>query len=58
MNDFTVFLHMLQDKDRFDDHYSGFQKIVGDLERFLASYLHVIFCRKMKTQQGLDIVTR
>ncbi|XP_052242570.1 uncharacterized protein LOC127852659 [Dreissena polymorpha] len=47
-----------KDKDRFDDHYSGFQKIVGDLERFLASYLHVIFCRKMKTQQGLDIVTR
>ncbi|XP_060567478.1 dynein axonemal heavy chain 5-like [Ruditapes philippinarum] len=47
-----------KDKDRFDDHYSNFSKIVGDVEKFLASYLHVIFCRKMKTQQGLDIITR
>ncbi|WAR07684.1 DYHG-like protein [Mya arenaria] len=47
-----------KDKDRFDDHYSGFQKISSEMERFLASYLHVIFCRKMKTQQGLDIITR
>ncbi|XP_053397319.1 dynein axonemal heavy chain 5-like isoform X6 [Mercenaria mercenaria] len=47
-----------KDKDRFDDHYSNFSKIVADVEKFLASYLHVIFCRKMKTQQGLDIITR
>ncbi|KAL4232681.1 hypothetical protein ACF0H5_007369 [Mactra antiquata] len=47
-----------KDKDRFDDHFSNFQKIVADVEKFLSSYLHVIFCRKMKTQQGLDIITR
>ena len=56
----NLILHLIlsQDKDRFDGHYSSFQRIVGDLEKFLASYLHVIFNRKMKTQQGLDIVTR
>lgn len=53
-----MFSSVPQDKDRFDDHYSSFQKIVSDVEKFLGSYLHVIFSRKMKTAQGLDIVTR
>ena len=48
----------LQDKDRFDSHYSSFQCIVQDLEKFLGAYLHVIFMRKMKTQQGLDVITK
>ena len=48
----------MQDKDRFDTHYKTFQGIVQDLEKFLCAYLHVIFMRKMKTQQGLDVITK
>ncbi|XP_067674368.1 uncharacterized protein [Haliotis asinina] len=47
-----------KDKDKFEDHYSKFQDIVKDLESFLAAYLHAVFLRKMKTQQGLDVITR
>ncbi|XP_041355189.1 dynein gamma chain, flagellar outer arm-like isoform X3 [Gigantopelta aegis] len=47
-----------KDNDKFDEHYKKFILVVQDLETFLSAYLHVIFLRKMKTQQGLDIITR
>ncbi|KAL5009692.1 hypothetical protein ScPMuIL_011997 [Solemya velum] len=47
-----------KDKDRFLEHYDKFQAISLELEKFLTAYLHAIFMRKMKTQQGLDIITR
>jgi len=39
-------------------YYQNFAEIVQEQEKFLSSYLYVIFLRKMKTQQGLDIITR
>ena len=50
--------YVLQDRDRFDIYYNNFAEIVQEQEKFLSAYLQVIFLRKMKTQQGLDIITR
>ncbi|CAL1527205.1 unnamed protein product [Lymnaea stagnalis] len=47
-----------KDKDRFDSHFHTFQHVVQSIEKFIAAYLHVIFLRKMKTQQGLDVITK
>ena len=47
-----------RDKGRFEAHYTAFQDIVQDLEGFLAAYLHAIFVRKMKTQHGLEAITK
>ncbi|XP_052089132.1 uncharacterized protein LOC127725852 isoform X10 [Mytilus californianus] len=47
-----------KDRDRFDMYYNNFAEIVQEQEKLLSAYLNVIFMRKMKTQQGLDIITR
>ncbi|XP_076466964.1 uncharacterized protein LOC143298129 [Babylonia areolata] len=47
-----------KDKARFEHHYTAFQDVVQELEAFLAAYLHAIFVRKMKTQHGLDVITK
>lgn len=47
-----------KDRDRFEHHYTAFQEVVRELEAFLAAYLHAIFVRKMKTQHGLDAITK
>ncbi|XP_070190368.1 uncharacterized protein [Littorina saxatilis] len=47
-----------KDKARFEHHYTAFRDIVQELEAFLAAYLHAIFVRKMKTQHGLDAITK
>ena len=48
----------VQDKARFEQHYTAFQDVVQELEAFLAAYLHSIFVRKMKTQHGLETITK
>ncbi|OWF37572.1 Dynein heavy chain 5, axonemal [Mizuhopecten yessoensis] len=48
-----------KDRDKFDDYYANFATTVQELETFMAAYLHAMFLRKkMKTTQGLDIITR
>ncbi|ESO89151.1 hypothetical protein LOTGIDRAFT_229063 [Lottia gigantea] len=47
-----------KDKEKFDHHYNSYINIVQELEKFLAAYMHAIFVRKMKTQQGLEIITK
>ena len=48
----------MQDKAKFEHHFTAFQDVVQELEAFLAAYLHAIFVRKMKTQHGLDAITK
>ncbi|KAK6187606.1 hypothetical protein SNE40_005595 [Patella caerulea] len=47
-----------KDKDNFDTYYNNFLTIIQDLEKFLGAYMHAIFVSKMKTQQGLEIITK
>ncbi|KAK6987323.1 dynein heavy chain 5 axonemal [Biomphalaria glabrata] len=47
-----------KDKEKFDVCFNTFQSEVQSLEKFIAAYLHVIFMRKLTTQQGLDILTK
>ena len=53
-------MHLLlfQEKDKFDEVYTKFQSIVQQLETFLCAYLHAIFGRKMKTQEGLQFMNK
>ncbi|XP_013393403.1 dynein gamma chain, flagellar outer arm-like [Lingula anatina] len=46
------------DKDKFEETYTGFLLTVQDLEKFLGAYLNAVFMRKMKTQEGLQVITR
>ena len=47
-----------QDKDKFDDIYTSFLTTVQEMEKFVQAYLHAVFMRKMKTHEGLDLITR
>ena len=53
-------MHLLlfQEKDKFDEVYTKFQSVVQQLETFLCAYLHAIFARKMKTQEGLQLMNK
>ncbi|CAH1799095.1 unnamed protein product [Owenia fusiformis] len=47
-----------KDRERYEETYTNFLMLVQDLEKFLASYLHAIFTRKMKTSEALELITR
>ena len=51
-------MYVSQDKERFDMIYNTFQSIVQELEKFVGAYLRAIFSKKMKTHEGLDLLTK
>ena len=49
---------LTQDHERFEEIYNKFIEITKELERIVSAYMNAIFVRKMKTSEGLDLISR
>ena len=49
---------LFKDHERFDEIYGKFIEITKELERIISAYMNAIFVRKMKTTEGLDLISR
>ena len=47
-----------REKDKFNEAYEEFLTTVQQIELYLSAYLQAVFVRKMKTHEGLDVLTR
>ena len=49
---------MLQDRELFADMYKDFTTSVREMEDFITAYIRIVFMRKMKIQEALDLITK
>jgi hypothetical protein len=48
----------LQDKELFAEIYQDFTTSVREMEDFITAYIRIVFMRRMKIQEALDLITR
>ena len=52
------YIFIAQDKDQYSEIFQDFSSAVQDMEDFIIAYLRIVFMRKMKIQEALNLIKR